>query len=223
MSPQERPPFIPEGVVARRKRMETGEPPRKRVGHAASLGWLGEGRRGQRMRGGDLVPAASALCPLVHALGTQSWTPAEVPALVVWPPGGNSSPTGSGVGGLAFRLWEGLLPRDRRGSAFLGPLGHIELIVIICLLQERDIELELGDDYILDLQSKGWRVILPLKCQLCIKCFRKLEGLERAQIFQHFVCSLKTRTCLLIGLWGFFPPVVFCHFRTKSYFCSFRA
>lgn len=32
MSPQERPPFIPEGVVARRKRMDIGEPRRKRVG-----------------------------------------------------------------------------------------------------------------------------------------------------------------------------------------------
>ena len=32
MSPQERPPFIPEGVVARRKRMDIGEPRKKRVG-----------------------------------------------------------------------------------------------------------------------------------------------------------------------------------------------
>lgn len=32
LSSQERPPFIPEGVVARRRRMETGEPRRKRVG-----------------------------------------------------------------------------------------------------------------------------------------------------------------------------------------------
>ena len=32
MSSQERPPFIPEGVVARRRRMELGEQKRKRVG-----------------------------------------------------------------------------------------------------------------------------------------------------------------------------------------------
>lgn len=43
MFSQERPPFIPEGVVARRKRMELGEPKRKRVGEGApGLCWSGD-------------------------------------------------------------------------------------------------------------------------------------------------------------------------------------
>lgn len=40
---KERPPFIPEGVVARRKRMEIVEPKKKRVGYWTSLsGFLTE-------------------------------------------------------------------------------------------------------------------------------------------------------------------------------------
>lgn len=38
MSSQERPPFIPEGVVARRKRMELGEPKRRRVSDGSAHG-----------------------------------------------------------------------------------------------------------------------------------------------------------------------------------------
>ena len=43
MFSQKRPPFIPEGVVARRKRMELGEPKRRRVGEGApGLCWSGD-------------------------------------------------------------------------------------------------------------------------------------------------------------------------------------
>lgn len=43
-------------------------------------------------------------------------------------------------------------------------------------LQERDIELEMGDDYILDLQSKGSNVIVVFRCQVCEKCESALMG-----------------------------------------------
>lgn len=48
---------------------------------------------------------------------------------------------------------------------------------MVFLLQERDIELELGDDYILDLKSKDLHVIVILNCQLLVQCFRKVRGL----------------------------------------------
>lgn len=47
------------------------------------------------------------------------------------------------------------------------------------LLQERDLELELGDDYILDLQSKGCSVLGVPECPLCT---RALEPCGRASV-----------------------------------------
>lgn len=42
------------------------------------------------------------------------------------------------------------------------------------LLQERDLELELGDDYILDLQSKGCSVLGVPGCPHVYKGFRAM-------------------------------------------------
>lgn len=64
--------------------------------------------------------------------------------------------------------WRGcyFIRTRKRGSAVLDLKGQIELIIIVFFLklQERDIELELGDDYILDLQSKGLHLLVILKC-----------------------------------------------------------
>lgn len=43
-------------------------------------------------------------------------------------------------------------------------------------LQERDLELEMGDDYILDLQSKGSSVVVVLRCYVCEKYESTLVG-----------------------------------------------
>lgn len=68
LSSQERPPFIPEGVVARRRRMETGEPRRKRVGDCGKmpLSWQFWGPRGAGAREGmeeDSLPSPFLLSP----------------------------------------------------------------------------------------------------------------------------------------------------------------
>ncbi|KAK2105389.1 Nucleolar GTP-binding protein 1 [Saguinus oedipus] len=101
---KERPPFIPEGVVERRKRMEMEEPKKKRVCCWSSHLEFSWGRAGAW--GMEAEPQVSR-CQAVDTA-------------------------------------------------------------------ERDLELEMGDDYILDLQSKGQSVIIILKCRLHMKYFRKV-------------------------------------------------
>lgn len=158
--------------------MEIGEAQRKRVGHCEPY-WVicEDGQKGFAMRDGDLdhQQANSTITLWEHGCETLH----RFPPSCMWH---NICPTACRSWVLVVKRirfgWRGcyFIGTRKRGSAVLDLKGQIELIIIVCFLklQERDIELELGDDYILDLQSKGLHLLVILKCQFCEKCERAL-------------------------------------------------